>query len=118
MRFRLVISRAHQAEVRRILDQRWLADKYHVTPKAKHGLLRGFRLAEIVVPTPSVPVVVRDVDDEKILAEALGGRADYLVTGDKDLLTLADDNGLGSLRIVSVTTFLHELDAEQAQRAA
>ena len=36
-----------------------------------------------------IPAVVRDPDDDYVLAYALVGRADYLVTGDKDLLTLA-----------------------------
>jgi predicted nucleic acid-binding protein len=59
-------------------------------------------------------LAVRDSKDEPILASGLGGRADYLVTGDKDQLVLAGDPGLGTLKIVTVTEFLAVL----AQRAS
>lgn len=41
-----------------------------------------------VVPKPTKPAVfdVRDRDDQWVLASAIDGRADVLVTGDKDLL--------------------------------
>jgi uncharacterized protein len=44
-----------------------------------------------VVPKPSKPsnVAVRDPDDRWILASAVAGRADVLVTGDRDLLDVA-----------------------------
>ena len=35
-----------------------------------------------------IPRVTRDPDDDYVIAYALFGRADYLVTGDKDLLIL------------------------------
>jgi predicted nucleic acid-binding protein len=44
--------------------------------------------------------------DERILGAALAGNADFLVTGDEDLLVLAGDPRLGSLRIVTVAAFL------------
>jgi putative PIN family toxin of toxin-antitoxin system len=45
-----------------------------------------------VVPKPPKPsdVPVRDPDDRWILASAIAGRADVLVTGDRDLLAVAD----------------------------
>jgi predicted nucleic acid-binding protein len=55
-----------------------------------------------------------DTDDVHILAGAIGGKADYLVTGDrKHLLPLAGRPELGALQIVTVTEFLLVL-AEQA----
>ena len=44
-----------------------------------------------VVPKPAKPseVLVRDADDRWILASAVAGRADVLVTGDRDLLDVA-----------------------------
>lgn len=41
-----------------------------------------------------------------ILAAALGGGADYVVTGDADLLVLNGDPRLGNLRIVTAGDFL------------
>jgi putative PIN family toxin of toxin-antitoxin system len=45
-----------------------------------------------LVPKPSAPsdVPIRDPDDRWILASAVAGRADVLVTGDRDLLEMAD----------------------------
>ncbi len=49
-----------------------------------------------VVPKPTKPsdVLVRDPDDRWILASATAGRADVLVTGDQDLLDVADKASL------------------------
>jgi putative PIN family toxin of toxin-antitoxin system len=49
-----------------------------------------------VVPKPRKPceVPVRDPDDRWILASAIVGRADVLVTGDRDLLEVANESPL------------------------
>jgi predicted nucleic acid-binding protein len=46
---------------------------------------------------------VRDKKDLKFLECALGGKADYVVTGDKDLLTLKEYSGIS---IVTPSEFL------------
>jgi putative PIN family toxin of toxin-antitoxin system len=52
---------------------------------------------------PELPtIVVRDRDDLVILAGALSGGADVLVTGDKDLLVLGE---VGALRILDPRGF-------------
>ncbi len=53
------------------------------------ALLRG----QEVVPRPTKPsdVPVRDRDGRRVLASAVAGRVDVLVTGDRDLLDVADD---------------------------
>lgn len=50
----------------------------------------------------------RDPDDDRIIACALAARADFLVTGDDDLLSL---EGIGTLRIVSPADLLDALAA-------
>ena len=59
-----------------------------------------------VKPLGQLPVDVRDPKDEAILGAAIAGNADFLVTGDNDLLVLADDPLLGRLQIVSARKFL------------
>ena len=54
-------------------------------------LLRAFRShliydIEIVDPITIIPVC-RDPDDDKVIATAVAGKVDYLVTADNDLLT-------------------------------
>lgn len=69
------------------------------------GLLRqsGLELARIQEPTPHV---TRDPKDDYLLAAALFGQADYLVTGDKDLLDLKQ---VGNLQILSPRDFAKKL---------
>jgi putative PIN family toxin of toxin-antitoxin system len=43
---------------------------------------------EVPLIDSPIPAVTRDPKDDYLLAYALVGRADYLVTGDEDLLTL------------------------------
>ena len=47
-------------------------------------------LADIVEPAGMNDPLLRDAADQPILATLIASRADYLVTGDKDLLALAE----------------------------
>ena len=62
------------------------------------------QIAEIETP---IPVVSRDLDDDYVLAYALVGNADYLVTGDKDLLAL--EGLIAGLEIVTPAQFVEIL---------
>ena len=57
-------------------------------------------LAEVVEPDGPHDPDLRDPKDQAILATLTTSRADYLITGDKDLLALSD-----KYRIVSPTDF-------------
>jgi putative PIN family toxin of toxin-antitoxin system len=46
-------------------------------------------LSEFVEPAAIPQDAVRDLDDVALLACAVGGKADYLISGDKDLLILS-----------------------------
>ena len=59
-------------------------------------------LAEVRDPDPIVVNELRDKDDLPILALLLECEADYLITGDKDLLTLPDE-----YMILSPSEFWH-----------
>jgi predicted nucleic acid-binding protein len=72
--------------------------------------MTGLSLAIRVVASPSIPIPLRDPKDEHILAAALGGNADYLVTGDFDLLVHQGGPRLSTLRIVTAAQFLSILD--------
>ena len=52
----------------------------------------------------TIPTVTRDPDDDYVLAYALVGSADFLVTGDKDLLSL--EGQIEGLQIVTPSQFL------------
>jgi putative PIN family toxin of toxin-antitoxin system len=63
--------------------------------------------AEIVRPARFGERVCRDKDDDVVLATALAGKADIIVTGDDDLLVLKAFRGI---RILSPRRFLELLD--------
>ena len=64
-------------------------------------------IAEILPPIQEpIPKLVRDPKDDYLLAYALVGQADYLVTGDDDLLALG---AVDRLRIISPAAFANEL---------
>ena len=84
--------------------------RYQISSEELAELFDALAGATVVVPDPMLALPVRDAKDEHILATALSGNADYLVTGDKDLLVLAGDPRLGKLKIVTVAEFLAILD--------
>ena len=55
-----------------------------------------------VVPVALSSPVSRDPDDDNILATALAGKCDYIITGDKDLLVLIE---FDKIRIVAPREF-------------
>ena len=57
-------------------------------------------------PLPEIGPACRDPNDDHVLATALAVSAEAIVTGDKDLLTLGQFQGV---RIVTARTFLTEL---------
>ncbi len=58
---------------------------------------------QLVVPEQLVSPVSRDFDDDNILATALTGQCDFIITGDGDLLVIKE---FKSIKIVSPRQFL------------
>lgn len=105
--FVLIVTGELWAEYKEVLSRPKLIMQLSISEEAIAAILRRVqRRAIMVAASTNLPIEVRDPKDEKVLAAALGGKADYLVTGDEDLLDLKDHPNLGKLKIVTVQEFL------------
>jgi uncharacterized protein len=90
-------------ELRRVLPR--LAHRHGLTATEIDDLVDILALlAELIEPAPSADPALRDINDQPVLGTLLAARqnpgADYLITGDKDLLALA-----GRFPIISPAEF-------------
>lgn len=103
----VLMSVEQQAELDRVLHRRRLLQRYHLPIEERDTLLALLdTVASPIALSLAPPIAVRDINDAAILATAIEGSADYLITGDEDLLTLQGDPALGDLRIVTVRDFI------------
>ena len=77
----------------------------HITPEEIDGMVEILSsVAEFISRIEgTIPAVVRDPKDDYLLAYAAVARADYLVTGDRDLLVLEEVEGV---RILTPKEFM------------
>lgn len=108
--FELLLSDDHHAELIDVFGRPRIIHRYRVPAEDLAELFAGLASATRIQPSSNVAVRLRGPKDVKILAAALGGGADYLVTGDGDLLEHRHDPRLGKTRILTVTEFLAILD--------
>ncbi len=103
--FRLAVSPAVLAEVRRILR-----DKFGWTPDGLDDAFeRIARFTTLVHPTVTLDAVPDDPDDNRILECAVTASSDYIVTGDNDLLRLGSYDGIEILRVADFLRLLPTL---------
>jgi putative PIN family toxin of toxin-antitoxin system len=95
----LVIPEVVAEEVKRVLTTKLKADRTALA-SVEAVLERCSVVPKTELPSP---VPVRDRDDERVLADAIAGGAEILVTGDEDLLVVAGDS---PIRILSPRAFL------------
>ena len=81
----LLTGEFNLAELRRVLRERFRAPPA-VVKEAELALRQN---TIVPVPKRTLEMKVRDPDDAWVLASAVAGGADVLVTGDKDLLSIA-----------------------------
>jgi len=111
---RVVLYVAGRDDIRWLVTPEILAEYTDVLRRPKFGLeeqtlkrwaeLLDMRTVNVGSP-PTVPDFPRDPKDAPFLAAALAAHADFLITGDKDLLQA---NNIISTRIVTVAEFGNE----------
>jgi putative PIN family toxin of toxin-antitoxin system len=104
----MVISEHILVEVERTLTKPYFS-RYLTTADQAHAI-ESLRIdATVVEITAVVQGVATHPEDDLILATAVSGQVDYLVTNDRQLLRLGEYQGV---RIVTSGEFLSILDAE------
>jgi putative PIN family toxin of toxin-antitoxin system len=111
-RYTLVISQPLVLELLDVLHRPKLARKYGILPGLDIACVLTLVSQAQLVDMGEVPSVSRDPNDDKFLATAVAGGADYLVSEDEDLLVLGSHEGV---RIVDALTFLRILDEAAGQ---
>ena len=109
-RFTVVASHALIDEYLRVLAYP------EITPLIYAELLRAFHshlLADIeLVEPPEIPRLCRDPDDDKVIAAAIYGLVDYILTIDNDLLTkdIKEKLQQAGIKILNSDDFIRLLD--------
>jgi putative PIN family toxin of toxin-antitoxin system len=85
----LITSRTLLNELREKLEE-----KFVVKAKDIPFLSVYEARAELVEPAPLDANLCRDPDDVAVLATAIAGKADFIITGDQDLLVLSQHEGI------------------------
>lgn len=91
-----------------------LARKFDFPQEAvKEARRRIQAMARTVMPAVQLDVVKEDPPDDRVLECAVSSGADYIVTGDKDLLRLGHYDAIA---IVSVADFLRKAPVRSSER--
>lgn len=102
----------------RLVTSRHLLEEFEEILEAKFGFTKAAAvetrselevLAELVEPV-AIPQVCRDPDDDHVLALAVSGDAEAIVTGDRDLLSLEWHGEVEILTPASFSPRLRNLD--------
>lgn len=94
--FELVLSPAVILETwRKLLSSERIRARYRYSDERAHRFCRGLlRIAEVVRNPPPLAGIVRDPGDDMLVACAVAGRADSIISRDKDLLSLGAFQGI------------------------
>lgn len=108
--FELLVSEPLIAEYQRVLRYPHISSRHHMSEARLNRSIDLFRTRGTVVePDTRITVVRADPDDDIVIATAVAGEADYIVSGDRHLLELGQHEGI---RLVTPAVFLVILDED------
>ncbi len=98
-RFTMIYSTDILVEIIDVLGRDKFRSKYHISPDDIAALIDLIRLrGELVIPSKKL-TVCRDPKDDIFLEAALEGKAEYIVSGDFDLLDMKSFENIPILRV-------------------
>jgi putative PIN family toxin of toxin-antitoxin system len=103
----LFTSRDLLEELQDVLNRGKFAERLALSNRTAREIVRNYVfVATTVNVTKTDRVVIRDPDDDAVIACAVTSQSDVIVSGDNDLLDLKEYCGI---RIVTATVLLEEL---------
>lgn len=107
--FDLVVSEPLLQEYQAVLNYPKIQKHTRMTPTEMQQAIQNFRqFAWLGEPKEEITIVERDKDDNKIIACALAGEAEYIVTGDDNLLSIKTYRGIRILTPAAFLAFLEQ----------
>jgi putative PIN family toxin of toxin-antitoxin system len=108
-KFQLLATEILLSELERVLSRKKFASRFAALGKTPQSFLANYRaLAEIVQPAEIASIVVDDPTDNAIIACAIGGKAEYIISGDAHLLNIAIYQNIPIWTINRFIAFLEE----------
>jgi putative PIN family toxin of toxin-antitoxin system len=107
--FHWILTEETFNEIKEVLSREKIKTKYHIDETETQSFLDNLAISvKFIAPVPkdALPIHCRDPKDDIILACAIAGSCDYLITGDEDLLVLNGKKELGKLQIIKAAEFL------------
>ncbi len=102
-RFQVVVSEPAVRELLEVIRRPELTARYRGLAEVNMRRVIDLLSQAESVQVTGVPAIGRDPKDDIFVATALAGRADYIVSEDKDLLVLGDTAGVP---VVDAQTFI------------
>jgi putative PIN family toxin of toxin-antitoxin system len=103
-RVQIVTSLVMNAELQKVLfREEFFQFQSH---EVLESLLDNFLADALIIPITTTFTDCRDPKDNQFLDAAVNGQADYLITGDADLLTLHPFHGV---KILTITDFVQQV---------
>lgn len=108
-RFTLVSAPVLLEELARVLRYPRL-QRYYDTAQRDRFVALIAALSELVELPEEIPPISRDPDDDRVIACAVVGRVDGIVSGDRDLLDLRE---VGGIPILKAAQFLEWMEDDR-----
>ena len=101
----ILYSEATLLELNRVLNRKKF-DKYFTVEEKQEFILKLIEMSELIEIKESI-TICRDSKDDKFLELAISGKADFIITGDQDLLVL---NPFRNIEIITANEFLNRFN--------
>lgn len=108
-KFQLVVSKDIVEEILEVLRRQEITSKFSPVVEIDFPKVLDFISQAVSVEADDIGNISRDIKDDKFLATAVSGDADYLVSEDKDLLILGQFKGVKIITCMEFADIIESL---------